>query len=118
MNERHYAAPAGSVLDAILQWALQTPHHLAVADGATTLNFQALAAAIDTTAQQYRAAGIRPGDRVGTALPDGAAALIGNKSLVKRLGHRRIGAGAVPFGVGHVHHAVLYQDASGEPAGR
>lgn len=76
MTIHGHAAPAHSVVDAIRQWAVQTPHHLALADGATTFDFQALCIAIDTTAERFYDAGIQPGDRVGTALPDGAEAVI------------------------------------------
>ena len=76
MNACYSSAPAGSVIEVICAWAVHTPHHLAVADGVTTLDFQSLATAINVTAQRYRAAGIISGDRVGTALPDGAEALI------------------------------------------
>lgn len=76
MTDRRPSAPSNSVVDVIHQWAVQTPRHLALADGAATFDFQALSTAIDVTAARHRAAGIQPGDRVGTALPDGAEAVI------------------------------------------
>ncbi len=76
MNDRSHSAPPGSVISAIRQWAVLTPQHLALADGAATVDFRALGAAITDTAARYGAAGIEPGDRVGMALPDGAEAVI------------------------------------------
>ena len=70
------------ILTALAHWAQHSPHQLALADGATVLDFRALDRAIHSRADDYRHAGVQPGDRIGNALADGATALISSLAAV------------------------------------
>ncbi len=70
------------ILAALTHWAQHSPLQLALADGETVLDFNALDLAIHSRADDFRHAGVQPGERIGSALADGAAALIGSLAAV------------------------------------
>ena len=65
-----------TILTTLAHWAQHSPRQLALVDGATSYDFHSLLQAIDHRAQAFRQVGVQAGDRLGTALPDGAEALI------------------------------------------
>ena len=69
-------SPRISYLDVLAGHAEQTPKALALQDPSSTLTWRELWLAVGVTSRWLRDEGVRPGDRVGIALPVGAPNLI------------------------------------------
>lgn len=89
------APPVGHLADLVSRAAVERPGHDAIRDvsgpSPSTLSWAEFDAAVTAEAGRLRAAGVRPGDRVAVALPDGAAL------CVALLGALRADAAVVPL---------------------
>jgi non-ribosomal peptide synthetase-like protein len=83
--------PPRTLIDILDGTARRHPHALALDDGHTRLDYLGLRAEIDRMADELRAAGIGPGDRVGVRRPSGTAGL-----YIAILGVLAAGAAYVP----------------------
>ncbi len=75
--------------------------HPAIVDGATTITYAGLRAAVVEAARGYRTLGVDPGDRVAIWAPNRA------EYLVALLGAQQIGASVVPLNTRYKGHEAL-----------